>query len=284
MTVETPAASDPSAGSAASGCASTPSPSSSPGDTFAFPMSSLSAVEQWEEDQLKEKASKLVSPFSPASEAQIRAALAFGGVSASDVLLDVGCGDGRVCRAAVRSFSVSRALGVDINPFLVQEAEELAREEFPACFSSQDARFQFLEMCVPFDEDSSGTGAQPTDSGEESAAEGPEASAPAAASALCMSELPSQYHPLFELIRANGVTVIFLYLVPRHTARMSNFFRFLLRMPGLKIISLRFAVPEGTRLVGQKAADEKFFVPRGDEPELLYKVHVYSRAAGPARS
>ncbi|KFH06679.1 methyltransferase domain protein [Toxoplasma gondii MAS] len=154
MALATPTAGGPGASTDLTGSSAAPSACPSSCDDFVFPLASLSEAQQWEEEQMHDESTNLISPFCPASEAQIHAALAFGNVTPSDVVLDLGCGDGRVCRTAVRLFSVSRALGVDINPFLVKEAEALTREEFPSCCSSlESSRFHFFELGIPADED-----------------------------------------------------------------------------------------------------------------------------------
>nr|CEL70308.1 TPA: hypothetical protein BN1204_059915 [Neospora caninum Liverpool] len=248
------------------------------------------------------------------------------------------CGDGRVCRTAVRSFSVSGALGVDINPFLVKEAEALTRDEFPSCCSSSDSsRFHFFELGIPSDGESDTDPSPEGDEGGEhrratggkdgvdgatgtSRAEGrndavncggdnevgaqnkhdthiqaettteraesdPSSSSlsslPAPPSARCSAEsdfsgLSPEYLSFFQLVRKFRISVIFIYLVPRQTSRMSKFFRLLLRMQGVRIISLRFSLPEGTRQAKNKTVVERCFVPQGDEPEPLFKVYLYS--------
>ncbi|KFG40891.1 methyltransferase domain protein [Toxoplasma gondii FOU] len=324
MALATPTAGGPGASTDLTGSSAAPSACPSSCDDFVFPLASLSEAQQWEEEQMHDESTNLISPFCPASEAQIHAALAFGNVTPSDVVLDLGCGDGRVCRTAVRLFSVSRALGVDINPFLVKEAEALTREEFPSCCSSlESSRFHFFELGIPADEDDEDSeqgedgGGIPRKSGTaggESAkrdaggrnAEPPvncvenvctenlqgactrkyspgtqgslASSSPSSAPSVDSEweRVPPQHRPFFELVRQYRISVVFIYLVPRQTSRMSKFFRFLLRMRGVRIISLRFALPEGTRQAKNKTVAERCFVPHGDEAEPLFKVYLYS--------
>ena len=67
--------------------------------------------------------------------------LTFAGVKSSDVVYDLGCGDGRIVIAAAREFG-ARGVGVDINPALVEEARRnaaLARVEHLVTFRVEDA-------------------------------------------------------------------------------------------------------------------------------------------------
>jgi cyclopropane fatty-acyl-phospholipid synthase-like methyltransferase len=49
------------------------------------------------------------------------------GVKKGDVLYDLGCGDGRIVLAAAQKFGI-RAVGIDIDPQRIKEAEENARK------------------------------------------------------------------------------------------------------------------------------------------------------------
>jgi ribosomal protein L11 methylase PrmA len=51
--------------------------------------------------------------------------LTFAGVSARDVVYDLGCGDGRIVIAAAKTFG-ARGVGVDIDPARVAEAQRNA--------------------------------------------------------------------------------------------------------------------------------------------------------------
>ncbi|KAH7479667.1 hypothetical protein PRIC1_008793 [Phytophthora ramorum] len=57
-----------------------------------------------------------------------RRALALVHVQASDVVYDLGCGDGRLLIEAARSFGV-RAVGVEIDPKRAQQARDAAQRE-----------------------------------------------------------------------------------------------------------------------------------------------------------
>jgi SAM-dependent methyltransferase len=64
-------------------------------------------------------------PYEPSSPAAVRAMVELAGVGPSDLVFDLGCGDGRVLVEAARRGA--RAVGVELEPRLVQEARENAR-------------------------------------------------------------------------------------------------------------------------------------------------------------
>jgi SAM-dependent methyltransferase len=66
-------------------------------------------------------------PFVPTTEDAVRAMLKLADVKKSDVVYDLGCGDGRIVIAAAREFG-ARGVGIDINPQRISEARENARK------------------------------------------------------------------------------------------------------------------------------------------------------------
>jgi ribosomal protein L11 methylase PrmA len=52
--------------------------------------------------------------------------LKLAGVKKTDVVYDLGCGDGRIVIAAAKNFG-ARGVGIDINPVRIREAKENAR-------------------------------------------------------------------------------------------------------------------------------------------------------------
>ncbi|PHJ24927.1 methyltransferase domain protein, partial [Cystoisospora suis] len=60
---------------------------------------------------------------------------------------------------------------------------------------------------------------------------------------MCRLLLPKQYSQVLEILEKYHITVVFLYLVPRHTKRMQTLLTFLLHHWGVKVVSLRFRVP-----------------------------------------
>jgi SAM-dependent methyltransferase len=66
-------------------------------------------------------------PYVPTTEAAVQAMLKLAGVKKSDIVYDLGCGDGRIVIAAAKSFG-ARGVGIDINPVRIGEAKENAKK------------------------------------------------------------------------------------------------------------------------------------------------------------
>src|SRR5437773_7664062 len=66
-------------------------------------------------------------PYVPTTEEAVQAMLKLADVKKSDVVYDLGCGDGRIVIAAAKNYG-ARAVGVDIDPRRIQEAKENARK------------------------------------------------------------------------------------------------------------------------------------------------------------
>jgi len=66
-------------------------------------------------------------PYVPTSEEAVQAMLKLADVKKTDVVYDLGCGDGRIVIAAAKNFG-ARAVGIDINPVRISEAKENARK------------------------------------------------------------------------------------------------------------------------------------------------------------
>jgi SAM-dependent methyltransferase len=65
-------------------------------------------------------------PYVPTRHDTVKDLLWLAEVGTNDVVYDLGSGDGRVVIAAVRDFGARRAVGIEINPQLVQESREKA--------------------------------------------------------------------------------------------------------------------------------------------------------------
>lgn len=74
-------------------------------------------------------------PYVPTPPELVEKMLDLAGVTASDYLIDLGCGDGRIALAAARRGA--RALGVDIDPLRIQQAVDGAR------FAQMESRVAF---------------------------------------------------------------------------------------------------------------------------------------------
>ena len=66
-------------------------------------------------------------PFVPTTDEAVQAMLKLADVKKSDVVYDLGCGDGRIVIAAARDFG-ARAVGIDIDPKRIAEAKENAKK------------------------------------------------------------------------------------------------------------------------------------------------------------
>jgi protein-L-isoaspartate O-methyltransferase len=67
-------------------------------------------------------------PFVPTPQSVVNAMLELAQVSSNDVLYDLGSGDGRIPITAVQKYNVRRAVGVEINPDLVQKSQANAKQ------------------------------------------------------------------------------------------------------------------------------------------------------------
>ena len=90
-------------------------------------------------------------PYVPTTETAVRAMLKLAGVKRSDVVYDLGCGDGRIVIAAAKNYG-ARGVGIDIDPERIREARENARRagvESRVEFREQDLfRSDFREATV----------------------------------------------------------------------------------------------------------------------------------------
>lgn len=66
-------------------------------------------------------------PYVPTPPEVVEGMLKLAGVKSSDVVYDLGCGDGRIVIMAAEKFG-ARGVGIDINPERIREAEENARK------------------------------------------------------------------------------------------------------------------------------------------------------------
>jgi len=66
-------------------------------------------------------------PYLPTTDQAVQEMLKLAGVTATDVVYDLGCGDGRIVIAAAKDFG-ARGVGIDINPDRIREAKENARK------------------------------------------------------------------------------------------------------------------------------------------------------------
>jgi SAM-dependent methyltransferase len=67
-------------------------------------------------------------PYVPTPQVVVERMLEIANVGSNDIVYDLGSGDGRIPITAVRRFNAQRAVGVDINPERVREANENAQQ------------------------------------------------------------------------------------------------------------------------------------------------------------
>ena len=65
-------------------------------------------------------------PYIPTTETAVKAMLELADVKSSDMVYDLGCGDGRIVIAAAKSYG-ARGVGIDIDPARIREAKRNAR-------------------------------------------------------------------------------------------------------------------------------------------------------------
>ena len=66
-------------------------------------------------------------PYVPTTEEAVKAMLKLADVKRSDVVYDLGCGDGRIVISAAKEYG-AHGVGIDINPERIQEAEGNAKK------------------------------------------------------------------------------------------------------------------------------------------------------------
>ncbi|MEO8595389.1 MAG: class I SAM-dependent methyltransferase [Candidatus Solibacter sp.] len=66
-------------------------------------------------------------PYVPTTEPAVEAMLKLAGVTKTDIVYDLGCGDGRIVITAAKMFG-ARGVGIDINPVRITEAKENAKK------------------------------------------------------------------------------------------------------------------------------------------------------------
>ena len=66
-------------------------------------------------------------PYVPTTDEAVEAMLKLGQVKKTDIVYDLGCGDGRIVIAAAKKFG-AHGVGIDINPERIAEAKENAKK------------------------------------------------------------------------------------------------------------------------------------------------------------
>jgi SAM-dependent methyltransferase len=66
-------------------------------------------------------------PYVPTTEEAVKAMLKLADVKSTDIVYDLGCGDGRIVIAAAKEYG-AHGVGIDINPERIAEAKENAKK------------------------------------------------------------------------------------------------------------------------------------------------------------
>lgn len=66
-------------------------------------------------------------PYVPTTEEAVKVMLKLADVKSSDIVYDLGCGDGRIVIAAAKEYG-AHGVGIDINPERIREANENAKK------------------------------------------------------------------------------------------------------------------------------------------------------------
>jgi SAM-dependent methyltransferase len=66
-------------------------------------------------------------PYVPTTDPAVQAMLKLADVKKTDIVYDLGCGDGRIVIAAAKTYG-AHGVGIDINPQRIQEAKENAKK------------------------------------------------------------------------------------------------------------------------------------------------------------
>jgi len=98
-----------------------------PGQAYAFRYDEKGELELFEGSHGREDAVDL-APFVPTPMVVVEKMLEMAGVTKSDVLYDLGCGDGRIVVTAARKYG-ARGVGIDLDPRRIAESQERAKRE-----------------------------------------------------------------------------------------------------------------------------------------------------------
>jgi predicted O-methyltransferase YrrM len=95
------------------------------GRRFAFRSDSHGNLDLYVGTHTREDAADL-APYVPTPHAVVKTMLELAELSKDDVIIDLGCGDGRIVVAAARDYG-ARGIGIDIDPELIERAKRLAK-------------------------------------------------------------------------------------------------------------------------------------------------------------
>ena len=88
-----------------------------------------------------------LSPYVPTTSERIDACFSLVNLTQDDVLMDIGCGDGRVCISATK-LTGCKSIGVDVSPLCIKMAQDVANEEG---FTAEDCSFYEADATIDTD-------------------------------------------------------------------------------------------------------------------------------------
>jgi hypothetical protein len=97
-----------------------------PGMAYSLRYDSFDQVKLYEGTHGREDAADL-APFVPTPHKVVEKMLELAEVKSTDVLYDIGCGDGRIVISAAKKYQ-ARGVGIDIDPQRIEESRKAARE------------------------------------------------------------------------------------------------------------------------------------------------------------
>lgn len=77
--------------------------------------------------QVRQPKHQVDVPYVPTTDEAVKAMLKLADVKPTDIVYDLGCGDGRIVIAAAKDYG-AHGVGIDINPERIQEAEANAKK------------------------------------------------------------------------------------------------------------------------------------------------------------
>jgi len=98
-----------------------------PGTPYSFRYDNKNLIQLYEGAHGREDAVDL-APFVPTAMAVVEKMLEMAKVSSSDIVYDLGCGDGRIVITAAKKYG-AHGVGIDIVPQRIKESKEGARKE-----------------------------------------------------------------------------------------------------------------------------------------------------------
>lgn len=78
----------------------------------------------WNDDTIWGDHPDSLAPYVPTPQPFVMDMLQMAEVSSYDIIYDLGCGDGRIIFTAVELFNVKKAVGFEINPYMIEDIEK----------------------------------------------------------------------------------------------------------------------------------------------------------------